>query len=259
MQIKIKKTTDGNVVIYPENGANRTIDKRCSLKILGSTVVARVNGVDQCVFALSDTIYLEVEPAAAAVFAGGIQDLFEHLQNDFFFDVTGSTGSANYLGALASSPVSGAAGDYYYNSVTGEFVAYDDIRAKWLSVATHTYQFQRTGDVTNGTPLQDGSVVMSVSGATARGIRTGFDATIVGIAVNRSNTDFTATIDIFADNNTGSPLLQVSFSPATDTDAVNNATNVDITATNVLGARVTGGATAKASFPTGCLTVKRRY
>lgn len=218
------------------------------------------NTKSMAILTASNITRIQIQPNPETPVSFTAQQLLEELTDSFFRGLVDSAaGLSNYLGVLASSPVSGAAGDYYYNSVTGEFVAYDDVRAKWLSVASHTYQFQRTGDVTNGTPLQDGSVVMSVSGATARGIRTGFDATIVGIAVNRSNTDFTATIDVFADNNTGSPLLQVSFSPATDTDAVNNAANVDITATNVLGVRVTGGATAKVSFPTGYLTVKRKY
>lgn len=251
----VSANIDGKLMLLPKNSRLEVSPDKQSVWIIEPNFVRKIVEIP-----ISATISTLVEPAASpTVFSGDAVDLYYLLEGDFFFELAGAGGLSNYLGVLASSPVSGSAGDYYYNSVTAEFVAYDDVRAKWLSVASHTYQFQRTGDVTNGTPLQDGSVVMSVSGATARGIRTGFDATIVGIAVNRSNTDFTATIDVFADNNTGSPLLQVSFSPATDTDAVNNAANVDITATNVLGVRVTGGATAKVSFPTGYLTVKRKY
>lgn len=170
----------------------------------------------------------------------------------------GGGGNTNWLGALAAPPsLTGTAGDWFTSTATGENVYWDSVLSKWLSVATYSVGFARTGDVLNNTPLQCGSVVMSTAGA-ARGIIAGFDATIFGLVCNRSNSDFVATLDVYKNNNIGSPIAQATFTPDTQL-YVSASMNVDVLANDVIGIRVTGGVTAKVSFPIGQLLLKRKY
>lgn len=248
----VSANIDGKLMLLPKNSRLEVSPDKQSVWIIEPNFVRKIVEIP-----ISATISTLVEPAASpTVFSGDAVDLYYLLEGDFFFELDGGSGTSNFLGSLASSPVSGSAGDYYYHSTTGEFVQYDATRSKWLSVKAERIQFSRTGAVGNATPLQVGSVVMSVTGAVV-GIVAPYDCTIVGIECSRANTEATAQISVYLNNVIASPVIALAFGAATA--VVNLSANADVAASNVLGVRVVGGAAAQALNPIGSLLIKRRY
>lgn len=183
--------------------------------------------------------------------ATGVYTITDNQANTF-------TTAGNYKGQLAASPGSGVAGDYYFNTVGNEYVLYDPVRSKWLSMNDTQLDFGRPGTINDGNPLCTfGGVVMTISGAITSivGMTLEADSTIVGMYVQRQNDSNNPTIVIYKNNDTLTVLATASF-PSPDTRFSDNTLDVDVLATDVLGAYV---ATNTIVNPAGYLKIKRKY
>ena len=166
--------------------------------------------------------------------------------------------AGNYKGQLVASPILGVAGDYYFNTVGNEYVLYDVVRGKWLSMNDTQLDFGRPGTINDGNPLCTfGGVVMTISGAITSvvGMTLEADSTIVGMYVQRQNDSNNPTIGIYKNNDILTILATATF-PSPNTRFADNTLDVDVLATDVLGAYV---ATNTIVNPAGYLKIKRKY
>lgn len=182
--------------------------------------------------------------------ANGVFTITDNQGN--IFSATG-----NYKGVLAVSPALGVAGDYYFNTVGNEYVSYDPVRTKWLSMNDIQLDFGRFGSIVAGNPmLTFGAAVMTVSGplTSIAGMTLEANSTIVGIHVQRQNNNTGSTLVIYKNNDITIPLYTAGFVLATRFS--DSALNVDVVATDVLGAYVATGTLVNAA---GYLKIKRKY
>jgi hypothetical protein len=100
-------------------------------------------------------------------------------------------GTRHYPDSAADPAVGPAAadGDRYYNTTLDMDMRYDGTRAKWLSVASDTFEFGRNGNTAPGAYYQGpGNKTMS----STNGFPAFHDGTIVAFGYTRDDTDATS-------------------------------------------------------------------
>jgi len=136
-------------------------------------------------------------------------------------------------GALAADPLTppAAAGDTYYNTVLQMRMAYEAVRAKWLSVEAQEFTFGRNGATATGQYYRttDGRILSATLGW-----RAGFPGTVVSLQYTRSDAD-AATFEVVAN---GAPIgTLVSAASA----GGSNALDSDFVAADILAVRNQAG------------------
>ena len=193
------------------------LSKATALRFLGSggDIVGTTAPLDTQIVVFDGTSGFQVKPTSPTIDGSG---------NLVTTGRVSAGGGAN-LGPSATDPVSGVAGDVYYNTVLKMLMEYDASRSKWLSVDTAYFLWSRSGATAAGSYFQVGGVALT----TTLGFVCHRNGTIVEFSYTRSNTTAT-TLQITED---GTPVYSLASSVGKDKDV---SVNVDVGVNSILGA-----------------------
>jgi hypothetical protein len=120
MQILTKKLNGG--IILESNGIPQTLSRYATLKIESNSeiIIQQTQGQSASVFL--DGLETVIEPAGSVAFSGTAADLIVFLNDNFFFDVSGGSGSQDLASVLAIGNTSGA-NDIDFDTLQGLFFA----------------------------------------------------------------------------------------------------------------------------------------
>lgn len=134
----------------------------------------------------------------------------EDLANKLSFMTASPSSGGTFLGALASNPASGSAGEYYYNTTLADYFFYNATYDLWLGKADSNISYVRSGNWGNNANFIYGEYTSRSDIGNFRGWKAPFDCIITNVVAMRTTTTTAVQFRLYNDRTWANDLANFS-------------------------------------------------